>query len=316
MTLKGVDISGYQSGIPAHQDFVIIKATEGTSYVDGPFHTWWVELGTSKTLRGVYHFSHPANSATAEADHFLSVVQPVVKKGDLLVLDHEVNDGQGPAHCAQWARDWCARVKQKTGITPVVYTFLSFAWAGNCAGLEIYPLWIADPSAASGHPRVPAPWKTWALHQYGSPGGIDLDIFEGDHAAWLALGGGSPAPAPTPAPKPVPVPTPVPTPQPKGTDVPYGLLNDGANVVTVVGFKDGQYKAVGFLSNNGLQKLPAASLSVSFHTAKGGWTAAATEVVDSTKGKTVVTFPAGVSTDGFSVERTDGGAVVVAWDVS
>lgn len=313
MTLKGVDISGYQSGIPAHQDFVIIKATEGTSYVDGPFHTWWAELGASHTLRGAYHFSHPANSAIAEADHFLSIVGSVVKKGDLLVLDHEVSDGMGAAHCAQWARDWCARVKQKTGITPVVYTFLSFAWAGNCAGLEIYPLWIADPSAASGHPRVPAPWKTWALHQYGSPGGIDLDIFEGDRATWLALGGGTPGPTPTPAPKPAP--TPAPTPHPKGTDMPYGLLNNGANAVTPIGFPKGLGKAIGFLCDNGLQKLPAAMLRVAFHDAKG-WQSVPTVTVDSAKGKSVVTFPDPATTDGVSVERTDGGTVNVAWDVS
>lgn len=189
-TLRGVDISSYQSAIPAGVDFAILKATEGLTINDSRFVGWWGILRGKP--RGAYHFGHPKNSAIQEADHFLSIVAHRLAPGDVLVLDHEVNDGMSAAHCAQWAKDWCTRVKQKTGITPWVYTFLSFAWAGNCAGLGSYPLWIADPSSAAGHPRVPSPWKTWVMHQYTSAGGIDRDVFNGSATDWRALGGAQP----------------------------------------------------------------------------------------------------------------------------
>jgi hypothetical protein len=184
--LHGVDISNYQDHIPAGQDFVIIKATEGETFTDNRFAGWWHELAGKR--RGAYHYAHPSNDPIREAEHFLSVVRPV--KGDVLVLDHEDADGRSAQHCAAWAQAWCAHVHTRTGIKPVVYTFLSFAWEGHCAGLGSYPLWIADPSRAMGHPRVPAPWSSWALHQYGESGGIDHDVLNGDGAAWLALASG------------------------------------------------------------------------------------------------------------------------------
>ena len=67
-------------------------------------------------------------------------------------------------------------LRRKTGRLPVVYTFLSFAEAGNCNRLGHCPLWIADPSSRAGHPRVPGPWQTWTMHQYNITGPIDRDL--------------------------------------------------------------------------------------------------------------------------------------------
>lgn len=205
--LKGVDISAYQSSIPAG-DFAILKATEGVSFNDGRFKGWWDTLHKEKKLRGAYHFARPDNNgAVAEADHFLKIVKAAgLQPGDLLVLDHETR-GSSAAHDAQWAADWCAHVKAKTGIVPVVYTFLSFGWEGRCHGLGGYPLWIADPSSPAGKPRVPAPWSHWYFHQYSENGGIDHDMFNGDKTTWAKLAevwgkGSIPPPKPTPPPAP------------------------------------------------------------------------------------------------------------------
>ena len=70
-----------------------------------------------------------------------------LKAGDLIALDLEASDGLSPARVSEYARNWCADVERATGHTPIVYTFLSFAEQGNCAGLGHYPLWIAEPSA-------------------------------------------------------------------------------------------------------------------------------------------------------------------------
>jgi hypothetical protein len=70
----------------------------------------------------------------------------------------------------------CAELHDRLHRMPVVYTFLSFAESGNTASLGKYPLWIADPSSPEGSPRVPPPWKTWAMHQYDISGSIDRDV--------------------------------------------------------------------------------------------------------------------------------------------
>src|SRR6476659_7287478 len=139
--LRGTDISRYQNNIPPG-DFCVMKATEGVSYKDAPFLSRWKTLADRGTLRGAYHFARPdLNGAAAEADHFLTVVLAAgLKPGDLLVLDHE-RRGSSASHDAAWAKAWCAHVQAKTGVRPVVYTFLSFATEGRCAGLGDYPLW-------------------------------------------------------------------------------------------------------------------------------------------------------------------------------
>jgi len=88
------------------------------------------------------------------------------------------------------------------GRPPLLYTYRSFATAGNCAGLAGYPLWISDPDHPAGHPQVPAPWKTWALHQYGISGAIDRDFAAFPSLAAMRAALGRPAPAPPAPPAP------------------------------------------------------------------------------------------------------------------
>jgi hypothetical protein len=75
---------------------------------------------------------------------------------------------------------------------------VDFAQEGNCAGLGRYPLWIADPSSTKGHPRVPGPWKTWAIHQYDISGAIDRDVakYATETAMFDALGKKTPVKEP------------------------------------------------------------------------------------------------------------------------
>lgn len=187
MTLRGSDISSYQSSIPAG-DFAILKATEGTSWTDGNFAAWWPELSAKGMLRGAYCFFHPSQSVAAQAQHFVDTVKASgLRAGDTLWLDHETKEDSAAAD-SQAAADWLALVQRLTGIRPGVYCNLDMAWSGYCTGLGGYPLWIADPSSAAGSPRVPSPWTHWTMHQYDITS-IDYDIFNGDRNAWLSLGG-------------------------------------------------------------------------------------------------------------------------------
>ena len=267
----GIDLSSYQpsfdwSAEKGRISFAFIKATEGTTITDPDFAVNWRQAGDLGIVRGAYHFGHPKNGAATETRAFLAVVQAHgLKAGDLIALDLEASDGLSPARVAEYARNWCADVHRATGLTPIVYTFLSFAEQGNCAGLGHYPLWIAEPSAPAGRPVVPRPWSTWTFHQYGTArvgsNTVDVNVFNGDTAALKKFA--NPAPSPK-----------------EETEVQTGYLNNGASAVTAIAIRFGSAKEIGFACDNGLQGLPSAKLRVAvwdghWHvTTRWWWTAA------------------------------------------
>ena len=92
-TLKGVDVSSYQGTInwsSARADgitFGFAKATEGETIADSTFAGNWAGMKAAGVVRGAYHFFHPNESATAQADFVLSKVG-TLEAGDLpVVLD-------------------------------------------------------------------------------------------------------------------------------------------------------------------------------------------------------------------------------------
>jgi Glycosyl hydrolases family 25 len=211
-----------------------------------------------------------------------------------------VSDGLGPARVAEYARNWCADVHKATGHTPVVYTFLSFAQQGNCAGLGHYPLWIAEPSAPAGRPVVPKPWSSWKFHQYGTArvgsNTVDVNVFNGDTAALKKFA--NPAP---PAPK-------------EEAEVQTGSLNNGASAVTAIAVPFGSGKEIGFACDNGRQGLASARLRVAVW--DGHWKVHDSVAVDASKGQTVIKFGDPSRTSVVSVERLDAGNVSVGYQVS
>ena len=124
MTLNGIDISSWQSGInlaavPA--DFVIIKATGGTGYINPDCDRAYQQAKKLKKLRGVYHFARErgsASSAVAEADFFVDNTLGYHDGETILVLDWEADAvALGP----NWAKTWLDRVYARTGIKPMIY---------------------------------------------------------------------------------------------------------------------------------------------------------------------------------------------------
>jgi GH25 family lysozyme M1 (1,4-beta-N-acetylmuramidase) len=303
---QGIDLSSFQpsfdwSAEKGRISFAFMKATEGATVRDPDFAANWQQARALGIVRGAYHFAHPKNGAATDARAFLDVVRPHgLNAGDLLALDLEVSDGLSPARVAEYARNWCADVQQATGHTPVVYTFLSFAEQGNCAGLGHHPLWIAEPSAPAGRPAVPAPWSTWKFHQYGTTrvgsNTVDVNVFNGDTAALKAFA--NPAP---PAPK-------------EEADVQSGTLNNGASAVTAIAIPFGSGKEIGLACDNGVQGLPTARLRVAVY--DGHWTVHNPVVVDGSQGQTVIKFGDASKTSVVSVERLDAGDVSVGYQVS
>jgi GH25 family lysozyme M1 (1,4-beta-N-acetylmuramidase) len=221
--LLGIDASN-NNGLPTVSGalaavsaaFVIVKASEGEHTADADHDAFVAVARQLGKQVGHYHFGHPTQDPVKEADFFLSKAK--AKPGDVLSLDLEASEGT-QAQRMSYALKFLARVKAKTGVKALVYSYTSYlksllsaASAADAAALRSYPLWIADPNHTAGKPDT-AGWSTWAIHQYAISGGLDRNLLNGDASAWAKLAIPAATPAPTPTPTPTPTPAPSATPQ-------------------------------------------------------------------------------------------------------
>ncbi len=189
---QGRDVSNFQGKLDwatlgKGLAFAFCKATEGTTFKDADFAANWAGIQSAGLFRGAYHFLHPADSATTQAQYFMDTVKANgLLPGDMLVCDAEVTDGAADASVDAATKSFCTEVMRIAGphCPVIVYTYTSFApKLTSCTG---FPLWIAYPSADS--PASVAPWKTWTFWQWGTVDGIDADAFNGtdaDLTAWI-----------------------------------------------------------------------------------------------------------------------------------
>lgn len=201
--LNGIDISAYQGSLDARQvpsDFVIVKATEGTNYIN-PYLTKHVQqaLESGKPVI-LYHFGR-AGSPIGEGAHFLRVAKPFLPKLAGLCLDDE--GSTVTAGGSSWAKQFLDYVTEKTGSKPILYTGLSDENRINWQPVaKEFKLWIAQYNDMNphygyhvrglyGHIRN---WdlKNLVMFQYSATGrlpnysgDLDLDVYYGTKADLL-----------------------------------------------------------------------------------------------------------------------------------
>ncbi|PZG20818.1 hypothetical protein C1J01_08370 [Nonomuraea aridisoli] len=193
--LQGIDVSNWQGTVnwAGHADrgvaFAFAKASEGGDYTDKWFPRNWNGMRESWIVCGAYHFARPKGDPLEQARHFLGVIRSAggLRRGDLIALDLETNDGLRPERVARYARRWCHYVERHTGVRPFIYTFHTFAQNGHCAGLAEYPLWIASPERPRGEPAIPQPWNDWTIHQYDNRP-LDRNVFHGSRKELTRMG--------------------------------------------------------------------------------------------------------------------------------
>lgn len=204
--LNGIDISNHQKRLnlaSVQCDFVICKATEGTTYIDRYCDGFIQQAINLNKKIGVYHFASGKSSGKAEADFFLDNVQGYVGEA-ILILDWEADAvKKGTAY----AKDFLDRVYEKTGIKAMLYSYNNcintYDWSAVAnAG---YTLWNAGYYAGKkemGY-NAKAPlkggtgaWNSCAMYQYtdsgklnGWNGHLDLNVFYGNEKEWDAIAG-------------------------------------------------------------------------------------------------------------------------------
>ncbi|GBG94657.1 lysin [Ligilactobacillus salitolerans] len=148
--LYAVDVADpYQTvaqAVNQNAAITIIKATEGTGYVNPRCNAMWDNASKAGKLLGLYHYAR-GGSAVAEANYFINNIKNYVGKA-VLFLDWE--NGSNTAYgSTTWAKLFVDRVHELTGVWCVLYTGSDgFAQCQNikstCAG------WIAG-----------YPYKNW-----------------------------------------------------------------------------------------------------------------------------------------------------------
>lgn len=207
--MNGIDISSYQAELNAGivpSDFVFIKATEGTNYINPTWREQAGQVTQANKLLGFYHFASTGNPI-AEADFFISVVKDYIGKA-VLVLDFEA--GAINAWGNVGARQFLNRVKEKTGINPMIYMSAEVTRQFNWSIISTSnALWVAQYASMSptGYQSEPwsdgkgyGAWSSAAIHQYSSSGSLanwdghlDLNLAYINASQWNELAGGNSA---------------------------------------------------------------------------------------------------------------------------
>ena len=206
-TVKGIDVSYYQGTINwtdvsnAGIAYAFIRTSDG-SYQDPNFDSYWADSRAAGIKHGAYHFFRPESDPIAQADYLLSKIGGKLEADDLPpVLDVEVADNISAANIAAGVKAWSDHVAAAIGRQPIIYTGMYF-WQGSVGNADMHadPLWHAQYTSAS-CPDIASTWPDWTFWQYtstgtvaGISGGVDVDRFNGDAAAFTAfLGPGTPA---------------------------------------------------------------------------------------------------------------------------
>ncbi|KAL9023072.1 MAG: hypothetical protein Q9196_007399 [Gyalolechia fulgens] len=136
-TVRGFDISHYQTNVnfagaySSGARFVIIKATEGTTYIDPSFSSHYNGATAAGLIRGGYHFARPASSSGAtQANFFLAHGGGWSGDGRTLpgMLDIEYNPsgatcyGLSSSAMVNWIQDFVSTYRSKTGRYPMIYS--------------------------------------------------------------------------------------------------------------------------------------------------------------------------------------------------
>jgi GH25 family lysozyme M1 (1,4-beta-N-acetylmuramidase) len=160
--LQGIDVSSHQS---ASYDtdglaFVIVKATEGRTYVNPKMEAQVERAREAGLVVGFYHFLWP-DHITEQAEFFAD--KAPAQPGDLLACDWETTSRGTRASNAEKDR-FIRKVKSLRPRNRVLlYCNRTFWLNHDRTSYDGDGLWIAQYGVAKGKPRIKA---KWTIHQY------------------------------------------------------------------------------------------------------------------------------------------------------
>lgn len=198
MSLNFIDISSYQDSlnlvaVSSSIQGVIVKATEGTSYVNPYCDRHYQQAKSANLLRGFYHFAG-SNDPLAEAAFFYRNVLGYLHDG-IPVLDWEGKQS------VEWVNKFVRQFHNLTGIWCWIY---ANPWRLNQGGVEKNcARWVAEYPAISrptfkqasnlSCPVADGNVVAWQFcsdgRLNGYSGNLDCSLYYGDEKSWLKYAG-------------------------------------------------------------------------------------------------------------------------------
>lgn len=204
MTIKGIDVSSHDNfngsvfksnteQCYGEADFVIVKASQGVTYVHKQCDTIIQRCKNEGKLWGFYHYAG-GNDAVLEADFFIDKCRGYFGHG-IPCLDWESYQNKAWGDTG-WCRRFVDRVHERTGVWCLIYVQASArSQAANCA--NDCGLWLAGYPDNRNSWDAPNfnyktdPWKTPTIWQYSSSNGAtDRNIAYVDGKAWTKIAKG------------------------------------------------------------------------------------------------------------------------------
>lgn len=188
-----------------NSDAVIVKITEGLSYVNPLANAQYQQAKDSGKLLGIYHFIVGGLDAAAQADYFYNNAKNYANEpGTILVLDWERPNGY-PYLSGDEPAAFLARLKELTGKTPLLYIGHKDMVSGEYNWYDVagkYSLWVAGYPLNNGGPYTSALQNYADQSYFANPGyngqniamwqydsvPWDRSVFYGNNGAWIAMG--------------------------------------------------------------------------------------------------------------------------------
>ena len=211
MSMNGIDISSYQSGINVKStgsQFAIMKATDGVRFVDKTCDSFVQQCKRDGILWGFYHFANGIHKSSMkeQAQYFVNNCKNYFGEG-IPCLDWEDSDERYGGAVIKYgpsaAKEWLDEVYRLTGVRPLIYMSKSvtreYDWSEVA---KDYGLWCAQYANTNRTGFQSSPWtdsrgfgawSTPAIYQYsgtgslpGFSGNLDLDIAYMDANGWAS----------------------------------------------------------------------------------------------------------------------------------
>ena len=177
-SVRGIDVSHHQGDVNWKQvleediDFVYIKATEGSSYVDECFEKNKEALSSERFAFGMYHFFSFDSSPEKQAKHFIKTVGDL--KGHLVpVVDVEYygkyqKNPPKKEEVRKTVQTMLDLLEEEYNVKPMIYSTTPFYNKYLNGKFDDYPLWIRNV-----YFKPPYDWTIWQYTDHLKLDGIN-----------------------------------------------------------------------------------------------------------------------------------------------
>ena len=211
MSLNGCDVASYQWDVAPSKmtttDFMIVKATQGTWYVNPYFEKQYREAKAAGKLLGIYHYIE-GTGVVKEAAFFVKTVGNRIGEC-ILGADHEGKSNPifNTSSEVNYIYDFCEEVYRLTKVRPLIYVSKSVTRRRDWSKVSTRcKLWCAQYGSNNVTNYQTNPWTdsngfgSWekdTIRQYSSHGrirgyskNIDINLAYLSKEEWMALARG------------------------------------------------------------------------------------------------------------------------------